>query len=232
MRLLILFFSITLFSLSSFADEICSKNSGNAALVIIDMQEGFVTRGGVSNFPENKVKVNTVLKEQVAAIKEAKEAGIPIVFIEYKNFEPTNSGLIDAAKGHKEVVVFTKDSDGMFDNGNSFKKELIDYLKKKQIGTLIITGANGGACVKSSIRGSLKGNCNVVAYSRGIADFNYHDFIWPYAGYYKNIKPDCQNCTFKETNKIDSVANSMINSNNSGRASQGPIGNREEQGTH
>jgi nicotinamidase-related amidase len=212
MRLLILFFSITLLSLSSFAEQFCSEHGGNSALIVIDMQPGFVTRGGADQVPENKVKVNAILKEQVAAIKNAREAGIPIVFIEYEGFDPTNTVLKDAAKGYKNSSLFKKTSDGMFDEDNDFRKELIDHLKKHQIGTLIITGANGGACVKSSIRGSLKGNCNVVAYNKGIADFNYQEFLYPYAGHYKDIKPNCENCTFRETYLIESVADSMVKS--------------------
>jgi hypothetical protein len=51
----------------------------------------------------------------------------------------------------------------------------------------------------------LNENCNVVAFSKGIADFNYVDFIYPYKGQYKDLGHKCQNCSFQEKDLIKDI---------------------------
>lgn len=220
MRVVLVSVILTLIAPSSFAvkDPACSSASGAAALIVIDMQPAFAALGGNSQRPENKLKMQKLIAEQKRAIKEAQAAGIPIVFFEYETttfpVDGTDSELLGAAtKGYRDVRVLKKTTDGMFDSSNKYLKDLQEFLKRNQIGTLIIAGANGGACVQESIKGALKNNCNVVAFSSGIADFNYRDFIYPYAGQFGNMKKfekDCNNCTFREVASVDRVANSMI----------------------
>jgi len=197
---------IVLFSFTSFASEICSGNGGKTALVVIDMQPKFVTRGGNDQTPENKAKVEQIITAQTAAIKYARRSNIPIVFLEYEgDYGDTNNALKTAVANYKEVKFFKKSSDGMFEDYNKYKKDLVDYLAQKKVGTLVITGANGGACVLQSITGALDGNCSVIAFNKGIADFNYKDFIYPYVNQYANIKPNCKSCVFKEAPSLDDV---------------------------
>lgn len=222
MRTFLFLTIVILTSLSSFASPpMCSETSGNAALVVIDMQPFFAERARRHNDPENKAKLNKVIAEQKKAIEQAREAGVPIIFIEYEvqpyDLGKTSESLMTAASGHRDVQVIKKTTDGMFDPGNKHIKALEAFIKKHQIGTLVITGANGGACVEQSITGALVNNCNVVAVSTAIADFNYRDFIYPYSGQYSSMekvaKKHCSNCTFKEVSSVDVASNSMINKN-------------------
>ena len=191
------------------------------------MQPKFVTRGGNDQTPANKTKVEQIIKEQVAAIKRAREARIPIIFLEYEgDFGDTNEALKAAVANYPDVKFFKKNSDGMFEDYNKYKQDLATYLTRKQVGTLIITGANGGACVLRSITGALDNNCTVVAYNKGIADFNYKDFIYPYVGQYSNIKPNCKDCMFREVSSIDGLVQFMVN--NSGNVA--PAASRETRG--
>jgi len=116
-----------------------------------------------------------------------------------------------AAQGYDKAKVIKKNTDGVFSSKNIYRKELVAYLQENQVGTLIITGANGGACVYLSMRGALDNNCTVIAYNRGIADFNFKDFIYPFAGYYDNTELNCKNCSFKEVSSMDGVVSNMIN---------------------
>jgi len=191
---------ITLVSSVSFAENSISKS----ALIVIDMQAKFITRGGNQWIPENMKKVDAIIRSQVEAIREARRESIPIIFLEYRNYGSTNEKLKDAAEGYGEVAYFIKTTDGMFSSGNKHKKELVDFLEKEEVGTLIITGANGGACVRASINGALAANYSVVAFSQGIADFNYKDFIYPYDDKY-NFKPSCKDCTFREADELDEI---------------------------
>jgi hypothetical protein len=134
---------------------------------------------------------------------------MPIVFIEYENSGLTNSDLKNAVKDYKEVKFITKDSDGMFDSDKA-EKELSKYLRSKRIGNLIITGANGGACVKSSIDGSLANNYNIISYPPGIADFNYEDFIYPYTYGNEYFSPNCSSCSFVEVDRIDKIKEKIL----------------------
>jgi isochorismate hydrolase len=81
----------------------------------------------------------------------------------------------------------------------------LSYLRDKKIGTLIIAGANGGACVLSSIQGILNENVNVLAYSQAIADFNFHSFAYPYEYKNQRLTYHCPTCRFRETNSINDV---------------------------
>lgn len=209
-----------------------SAGTENEALVIIDMQSYFMTRGGNADLPENMKKVKRLLDAQMAAIQAAKQANMPIIFLEYESAGVTNGNLEGAARVEKirfdnlwskiakdprklkkkefinsdQVAYFLKNTDGMFDEENSHKKELVDYLTKKNIKTLIVTGANGGACVQASIQGALNNHINVIAYDAAIADFNYQDFLYPYDQYYREtIHPTFSNCKFKETSNLSDI---------------------------
>lgn len=195
------FLVLLLISLSALAQRV----GDNTALVIIDMQPYFVTRGGHDQDPANVEKVKKIIEEQSKLIEEAKKQDIPIILIEYKNYGPTNIDLMRAVGDYQNVKTIAKSSDGMFQSWNDNKKELTDYLNSNEIGNLIITGANGGACVKSSITSALAENYSVVAFSKAIADFNYKEFIYPYDDQYQ-LTYNCTGCTFKELDDLASVS--------------------------
>ena len=178
-----------------------------SALVVIDMQAPFVTRGGNAGDPENIKKVEELDREQTAAIREAKKAGIPIIFIEYERFGDTNASLKKKVEGYRNTIYLPKNTDGFLNQHNRNRVKLYEYLTKTGIDTIIMTGANGGACVYASIEGALEDCFNVVAYSKAIADFNYEKFIYPYASYYQNIKPSakCPDRKFREVHELTDV---------------------------
>lgn len=197
----LIFSFLLVFSLNCFAKATGDKS----ALIIIDMQPIFVTRGGNHNEAENQKKVKEILKTQIEAINFAKKSKIPIIFIEYEGMGETNAELKKAAAGYAEVKTFLKNTDGMFSPYNKHRSKLVEYLESKEIGNLIITGANGGACVLQSIEGSLADNYNVLAFNTAIADFNYKEFIYPYNKQY-SFNPRCENCKFNDVDDINVVA--------------------------
>jgi nicotinamidase-related amidase len=167
--------------------------SEKQALVIIDMQPDFIERQGVHNKPANKKSLKEVLAHQEMLIASAKASQTPIIFIEYDGYGQTHSALRSAVGDYANVNTFKKSTSGMFDSRNSFRGELEDHLQENGIKDLLIAGANGGACVEQSIEGALFQNYNVIASSRGIADFNYDPFIYPYVSEY-DFSKHCPSC--------------------------------------
>lgn len=199
------------------------------ALIIIDMQPFFVERGGNHKDPENVKKVKSIISSQIELIEMAKIKKIPIIFLEYDDFGETTSDLKVAASSHPDVAYILKNTDGVFENSNRFRDELINHLSKREIGALIITGANGGACVERSIQGALENNYTVVAVNTAIADFNYEKFIYPYSKQY-NFKPTCKDCEFAEADGLESVTVNLINYKNR-RANSNSMINDRARGT-
>ena len=191
------------FSLSCFAGIACIGD--NYAMVIIDMQSNFITRSGFETTNENKIKVKELIKNQIEAINIAKQNKIPIIFIEYKNFGETITELKKAVNNYTNVTYFIKNTDGMFNWDNDSLNEINKHFISKQIGNLLVLGANGGACVEDSIRGSLSNKCNILTFSKAIADFNYSEFIYPYK-YEKRISSTCPSCKFRQTDDIGVIA--------------------------
>ena len=179
-------------------------DADQTALVIIDMQEYFITRGGNQNTKENQDKVAKLKKAQLQAIQVAIKSGAPILFVEYEGerYGGTDPNLVAATKGYNLVTTLKKSSDDMFGSAEALQRQVDQYLTDHEVTTLVMLGANGGACVRSSIFGALGKNYNVVAMDEGIADFNYPDYIYPYEKYYGDIKPTCETCHFFEVSNV------------------------------
>lgn len=186
------------FSVSAFADPACEQDAGGTALIVIDMQAIFVTRTGNQDFGQNATKLEQLNKAQVDAIKRARISKVPIIFVEYRGHGATDKRLIEAAGDHPLILSAEKNTDGIFDDKNSNKKTFVEYFRKHKIENLIVTGANGGSCVRQTIEGALKEGCNVTAYTHGIADFQLtKNFIYPFKDFYKFKK------AFREVDTLD-----------------------------
>lgn len=194
-------------------DPHCAVNGNNSALIVIDMQAPFLFRGNVAMNKQNARGAQRVHEEQLRAIKHAKAQNMPIIFVEYENHGPTDPKLKAAADGYSKSHTVTKSTDGIFDPGNSYKQDFGKLLHNYKIKNLVVTGANGGACVFASIHGALANNCNVTAVSSGIADYNYKRFMTPYpydghqvAEFEKAIQEKCVACSFEQVHSISDYA--------------------------
>lgn len=187
---------------------------GQKALVIIDLQPFFAERADYQAYPENKQLAKDLMKKELEAIKMAKKQNIPIIKVEYENMGKSFPEIDKALEGYKNQTTILKNTDGLFDENNKSLKEVKEYLKSKDIDTLIITGANGFACVYSTMEGALKNNYSVIAYSGAIADFNYERIIFPFGNLYNAAKeltkPNCSDCTFKNVTEVEHLSLEMI----------------------
>jgi nicotinamidase-related amidase len=208
-------FILVLLALS--CSVLCFAESNNTALVVIDMQDQFIERGEIHNRPDNVEKVEQIFKFQIATIRSAVEAKIPIIFMEYRGHGETNTQLKQAVGDYSNVKFFVKAADGMFDD-EATKKRLVAFLNENGIKNLIITGANGGACVANSIRGALENEYSVVPFTKGIADFNYDEFIYPYENRFNDMEKKCKTCTLSEVSSLESVKEVIQNGKMSARS--------------
>ncbi len=200
---IIIFVMLTFISLNSFSGTACIGD--NYGMVVVDMQSYYITRSGFQTNPNNITKKNKLISNQIAAIKIAMQNNIPIIFMEYIKSGDTISELKEAVKDYKNVTYFIKNTDGMFDWDNAKLNELTMHFIKKQIGNIVILGANGGACVQESINGAFSNKCNVLVYSDGIADFNFKEFIYPYTYNYRS-STSCPSCSLRKTDDLDLIA--------------------------
>lgn len=77
-----------------------------------------------------------------------------------------------------------------------------------EVGTLILIGANGGSCVWLSVREALLQQCSVFTYSKGIIDFNYKDFIYPYFINFKISEQlkNCETCKLRDFSSLKEIS--------------------------
>lgn len=182
------------------------------ALIVIDMQPYFAERNGAYKDEENAKKIEEIIEQQKRAIHMAKANGMPIVMIEYEcgPCDPTSSDLMEAIGSYEESSVIKKTADGMFDSWNAHRSELKEHLDSLGVDNLIITGANGGACVESSIDGALRENYDVLAINNGIADFNYSEFMYPYTyddnhWRFNRTIEECNDCSLTQYKTVEEV---------------------------
>lgn len=165
--------------------------------MIIDMQDSFILRNPrASMFESNDTKAAAVLKQISALIEEAKQNQRPIILVEYQDMGPSNEKIAALLKDYKKAYTVIKNDDGVFDDKNS--KEAVEKIMLNS-GTdrLIVTGANGGACVDLSIHGSIEQRYTTFAVSDAIADFNFDQFIYPYDQYEHYEEKNCPGCKFQ-----------------------------------
>lgn len=152
----------------------------NAALVIIDMQPFFSERIGRHTSSENKAKINQILQRQRELIRLAKGRNVPILMIEYESCGATCEALVREIGSYSNTRTFVKSTDSMFDEQSGVVRDIKKYLSKRTITELIVSGANGGICVKCSIEGALNHGYKVWTDPYAIADFEEQDFVYPY----------------------------------------------------
>ncbi len=193
-------------------EEVCRVssihfNTGEVALVIIDMQPVYMTlRGGNPDEPSNAKKLKALFKNQIQAVEIAKAFNQPIIVVETSGLGRTDQRILNALEDYDRAYYFEKNKNGMLDFGSTSSKALIHFFNENDINEVVVMGANGGACVRESIWGAISlGNIQVSAFTNGIADFNYESYIYPYSDRYKEDFP----LRFYEINDIN-VLNALL----------------------
>jgi nicotinamidase-related amidase len=179
------------------------------ALVVIDMQPRFVTRGGKHNVPDNQLKTRQVLERQIYLIQAAKAHHVPIVQIEYQNYGETHDMITQQIGDYDLTRTFLKSADGMFAPRGGIVNELRAYLDSLGVTDLLVTGANGGYCVRCSIEGALIQGYKIWADNLAIIDFNPAEFHYPYkySDNFFRVDPNLAQKNFFQTEELSLMEN-------------------------
>ena len=114
---------------------------------------GFAGEEKQREWAQNAKDARYVLSGQVAALKEYREQGVPVILVEYgyRNgeeatpAEDTYPELLQALRGYEKSWILTKTDDDAFDGTG-----LHSYLKKLNVGEVILFGLDYPACVEKS----------------------------------------------------------------------------------
>ena len=175
--------------------------AGPKALVIVDMQDIYVTRGRSDKLPENQETLRRLEIRQKQMIDVARRRGMPIMLVEYAGNGPTNARLLAHIADYPKVFTVLKSTDGLYDWFNTSAEIAREKLQAYGVTDLIVMGANGGSCVERTIRGALSNGYRVWAYKNGIADFNPITFQYPYSYSNQYAYSDLAGMGLKEFNE-------------------------------
>jgi nicotinamidase-related amidase len=88
----------------------------NTAVVIVDMQYGFYSRGRVLQ-AEGLIKLVKKLQELLTWAKNKK---VPAIFFKYKGYQETDSALTSTLRGYKFKTII-KNEDNGFDGQSGYE---------------------------------------------------------------------------------------------------------------
>ncbi|ARP79987.1 isochorismatase [Bordetella genomosp. 8] len=121
------------------------ENRGNAALVVIDMQNGVVAEA---------YRRDAVIEVVRTLIEHARREGMPVIWVQHTDDELAEGsvawqfvdGLVPQAQ---EPVVYKRYRDAFEDTGFE------DLCSRLHAGKLVVTGAQTDMCVRSTLHGAL-----------------------------------------------------------------------------
>jgi nicotinamidase-related amidase len=116
----------------------------NTALLIIDVQNAVVT--GAPNRDGVVANINTL-------VGEARAQGVPVVWVQH-----SDDGLLYGSEEWRIVPELPRRSDEPLvhkNYGDSFEAtDLESLLAEREVGRLIVTGAESDACIRSTLHGA------------------------------------------------------------------------------
>lgn len=151
--------------------------SNNIAVVIVDMQYGFYTRGQAN---QSQGLINLVNKQK-ELLYWAKKEKLPVVFFEYYGHQETDFALKTALWGYEFSIITKYDDNGFSGKSLALANELFDSLN---VDTLIIGGINASGCVKRTSLGALKQGYKVISSADIVADMYQYPPVHPQGNWF------------------------------------------------
>ena len=143
-----------------------NSNQDNTALLVIDVQMGLFEKSTPI------YKAEQVLENINILMKNARQAGVPVIFIQHSNdkFLVKGSG---AWQLHPEIRPLDNEVIVHKLHGNAFEgTSLRDELQKRQVSELVVTGLVTHGCVRATSLGAIKEGYRVVLVSDGHSNYS------------------------------------------------------------
>ncbi|PIN93437.1 hypothetical protein COU54_02860 [Candidatus Pacearchaeota archaeon CG10_big_fil_rev_8_21_14_0_10_31_24] len=135
--------------------------NNDLAIIVIDMQEGFLKRISYE-------ELTRILPGQLALLEHCKSKKIPTIFLEYTGEGPTYQVLKDRAKGIPDFEIMTKSDDNGF-----CQPKLKSKLKRLNVQHICLAGINAEACVKKTAERALSEGLKIISSKDIIGSYNY-----------------------------------------------------------
>jgi nicotinamidase-related amidase len=136
------------------------------ALLVIDVQKGLFEKSTPIH------RAQQVLENINALIDKARQAGVPVFFIQHSSNKILEKGS-DAWQLHPEIQPLADEMIIHKLHGNAFEDtNLREELQKRNIGVLVITGLVTHLCVKATCLGAMGEGYKVVLIGDGHSNFS------------------------------------------------------------
>lgn len=152
-------------------------NNNGFAVILVDMQEGFYKRGGVTGTQG----LNDLVQKDKELLEWATNNDIPVLVLEYEDYGQTDPKLMSVLEGYTYSVI-EKNRDGGF-YGKS-KNAVIKQLNDWKVDSIIIAGINGAYCVKSTAIGAIQNGFDVMTSSDIVGNINQNPPLYPNATWF------------------------------------------------
>jgi nicotinamidase-related amidase len=141
-------------------------SGGGTALLVIDVQQGLFERTNPIYGAEE------VLTNITTLIDRARQAGVPVIFIQHSNDNTLVKGT-PQWKFHPRIQPAVGEPVIHKLQGNAFAEtNLGETLREKNVGTLVLTGLLTHGCVKSTCLGALELGYRVILVHDGHSNFS------------------------------------------------------------
>lgn len=138
------------------------ENYSDVAVILIDMQPGFVSR-------LRRGEADRIVPSQVAVLKFCKEKNIPIVILEFFGSGSTVQTLADEIGSYDKVKIIEKNYNDGFRN-----TVLNAHLKLIGAKKLFLMGINADFCVRETAEGAIERGYKIITSDKVIAGMPHH----------------------------------------------------------
>lgn len=147
-------------------------------VVIIDMQPSFMRDASAQ-----RERWNALVTTQLELITWARTNKAPVVVFEFESKGKTDRRILSALRGHRHMVITKRTDDGFSMNIGTSGPLASDFFFENDVNTLIVSGINGGSCVRDTIQGAAVNGFNVRSSNDLVGDFTvlpatYPDSAW------------------------------------------------------
>jgi nicotinamidase-related amidase len=145
------------------------RDRPNSALLVVDVQNGVVA---------NAINRDAVIANISTLIGKARAAQVPVIWVQHSDDElPENSDgwryVPELRRQESEALVHKR-------HGDSFEDTTLEAeLAQREVGRLVVTGAQTDACIRSTIHGAFTRGYDTVLVSDAHTTEDYSQYGLP-----------------------------------------------------